>query len=357
MVAALVFGMTVPACPDGMEPLELKLIDASGTGCEEGGGLLKPYALGARLDINVRVEGIDVAVTDVTLSAPDVWSFVDGAEVNPVSLRAETVGTSDITVRSAEGRTGTASLEVAAVATATITPWNLIQPFNLTTGLDAGPTDIASRVAQSGFALVPDGELRLGVTLKDAADRELGGYDVADWHTAPAGAVTVDELIEERSNDVIIHHGGGAAQDVTLTTIAGGTFTVSLVDSGAADSLELFNVESGDTGATLSIPRDTTRTVVALIYDAHGRFVIGNDGSPLQLDITNDNLLSIVPPPWSEGDGGIALDAESEKLLEDARVVYLRGMQEGETTLTLSAAGVSLEVTVTVTAALLPTTN
>jgi|GEM_PF-2354617 len=349
LTAMLAFGASLNGCPDGVVPVALTLSDAS-AGCEGQESLTKPFATGALLDIDAH-SPLDpdtaIVITDATLSDPAVWSILEVD--NPLRLQAQAVGVSTITVRGANDEEGTATLEVADIASATVAPWNGIQPFNLTTELAPGPADLAQQITQSGFALLPGANLRLQVVLKDADGRELGGYDVAQWAAQPDDAVTL-ATAEERTNDILVTHAGGAATEVTVTTVGGGSFTLATVSAGAATAIEAFVVETGVTGTSLSLPAGTTQTIVGLVYDNQGRWLVGDDGQPFDVTLLNDGIVTVAPPPWSEGEDGFNLDAAAEQLLLDNRVFYLRGVSEGSTTVTLTAAGVSVEIPVTVTA-------
>jgi hypothetical protein len=345
VLAALVGPMTF-GCATDEGPSGLDLSDAAYRGCSGSqGGLDRPYAVGARIDLQAQRGGQPVAVTAITPDDPTVLTVE--ALANPATLRALAPGTTGVTVRSGDGATAEASIEVAAVAEVLITPWTLT-PFNLDATLEEPHPGAASVAAPDGYGLLPDGTLRLAATLRDAAGRDLAGYEVVTWSATPAEAVEI-AFAEARSDDALVTVAAGAAPGpVAVATSAGGVFTVTLVPTGSGASLGAYSPEQGQVVTQITLAVGEARTVVGVLYDADGRFLLGDDGQPFAAH-TDAGGAAIVAPPWAEPEGDVAYDDAARAILEDARVVYLRGVSAGAATLTLEAAGVTATVPITVT--------
>lgn len=342
-----ILGISAPGCFDDLTgATELQISDAN-QGCSTSTPNA-PYALGSKLDLNVTVDGKEADIVDSSLGQPGIWTFKEPRTTDvSLTLQAQGVGKTVLTVRDSLGLTGVQELEVSAIAEAEIAPWKNMQPFNLTVDLTAG--HIAPIVlTPAGIGLLPNTPLRMQVTLSDAIGRALRGYDVADWKVAPTNGLELTPA-EPGIDDVIVEHDGSQTGPVTLSTVGNGLFTVERSPAGATDELQVFHVEAGKRGTTLSVAEGAVATVVVLAYDDTGRLLFGDDGDRLMVSLTNDGVSSVVAPPWSEGEDGIALDPEMEALLLDARTFYLRGLAQGTTTITVNVAGHQIDVPVTVT--------
>jgi len=332
-------GITL-ACGD--EPGGVVGFHDASEGCNGSTATLeRPVAVGARLDVRVDLDGEDVIVTNVEVDAPDVFEVVQIG--NPFTVRALAAGTALVSVR-AGGVNGDRLLRAADIASATVAP-DPLTVWNLDDNLTVLPNDPTGALVAQGVAVLPDARLQLGVTLRDAAGEELLGYDVAGWQSEPAGAVTF-EAVGERSDDVVVLH-GGTDGPVTITTVGGGSYTVEL-SSGPADHVAAWLPDTRETVDAVTVPVGETLAVELLAWDADGRLLLGNGPDGFTATVLGDaGSADLVAPPWSDE---LELDAEGEAVLRGLRVVWIGGSQPGESTVRFSAAGQTLDLPVTVTA-------
>lgn len=344
LMAALVLPLAcdIPACCQQDDPAQaVTLSNASYQGCDSHRGLNRPVATGARLDIRAERDGTQLTVERVELSADGVFEVIDPG--NPVGLRGVAPGDVNVQVV-AENGSATVNLEVADIASAAVVPDGLTL-FNLTTALEAVEPSDLEQVAAAGVGILPDGKVRLHLHLADAQGRDLMGYGVADWQVEPAGLVDL-EPAEERSDDVDVRPTGQVG-DVTLTSVAGGSYLLSTVASGAAETMVLYSPDTREVFESLTMVEGDSLTVVVVPYDADGRFLVGADDAVFAVT-AGGGAAVVVDPPWATPEGDVELDDAGRQLLEDARVVYLRAESVGTATLHVEAVGLSRDFPVEV---------
>lgn len=335
LVAPLMLGTTgASGCDVEGQPL-LRLSDASSGGCSGEEDLKRPVAVGARLDVNVRRDGDAVEVVDI---------FVDDAvfEVespgNPIGLRAVAPGVTELVVFDDLMTRGAADLEVREIASAAVSGWALT-PYNFDSALEEPNPEGRDALVAEGYALLPDGELRLTVDLMDESGATLGGYGAAGW-TSDEAMVTL-AAAEARSDDVLVTPAGGTGT-TTITTVAGGSFVVTLLGADDPLSVDVYQPGTGVRGGPIDVGVGETVVAVGVVFDADGRFVVGDGPATATLD---QGIVAIVPPPWGDE---IVVDAELAALLVSERVLHLEGIEAGTTLLHLSLAGVTIDVPVEV---------
>ncbi len=335
------------ACGDEGATQPLRVVDASQGCAGDDGGLSRPVALGARLDLALRRGGEEVAPGAAESSAPGVLAVVGVSEVVTVEARAE--GTSEVTVESARGERIAVALEVAAIAASGVRVSELsLWPFDVALQVPVG--GLAQRLAPDGFGLFEDGEVRLVVTLRDAEGAELLGYGAAGA-TATPGIVALGAS-DPRRDDVIVGARAGELGETVIAVAGGGALGLSVVPSGAAERLGVWVPERAGTGeelGTLTLEVGEAVTVVALVYGSDGRLLFGDDGEALAATVVD--VARLRGPPWAAPDGDVTLSEEDEATLARARVLYLEGVAPGGGTLALSVAGVEGELAVEVVAA------
>lgn len=348
VLAPFTVGLGLPAgCASGPVERRLQLSDASLGGCNipDDGGLDRPVALGARLDVRAERGGEERPVEEVVIGDPAVFELLAPATANPVGLRAVGVGQSEVTITTVGGAWADVTLTVAEIVGATVRPDELTI-FDVTTQLDEGAGEPLAELVPGGFGLLPDGHIKLQVSLLDAAGATLIGYGAADWQ-ASAGLVTI-EAVGDRTDDVEISPAGAATGVETLTTAGGGSFELSLVPTGAATRMALWVPERAAVVETLELEAGASVTLVGLVYDAADRLLLGADDEVFSATL-DGAAAEVVAPPWGEPEGDIEVDDEITGILRDGRVAFLKGLQAGTTTLRLAGAGVTLDVPVVVT--------
>ena len=139
-----------------------------------------------------------------------------------------------------------------------------------------------------------------------------------------------------------------ATADALVTASGGGPdYPLTLHPAISASKLLAYLPATGERGDVVRVPKGQVRTVVLLAWDADGRLLIGNgeEGFTAKI-IESSSLAHITTPPWAEPHGDIELDAEALATLDRGRVTFIEGLGTGTALLRLSAAGLSLDVTV-----------
>lgn len=346
VVLALVSVSWAVGCADDPAQVGLRLSDASRQGCgsSDQEHFDRPVALGARIDVMVHRGEVEVEVDEAVVEDPSVFQVEELG--NPVGLRAVGVGETAVTVFDEGGLWVTGTLEVAAIASAAVESWDL-SLYNLDVELEESHPEGRELVTGVGWALLPDGTLRLLATLRGSDGQALLGYGAADWEASEPALVSLAET-DDRTNGLVVSHGDAGAGNVTLTVAGGGTFEVALLEAGGAVEMDVYWPDTGALGGGLELPVGATRVAVGVVFDDAGRFVRGDDGQPLTATIDDESVARLVSPPWAEPEGDVELDDLAVAILEDGRVAHVEGVAPGVTTLHLAAAGLAVEVQVTV---------
>ncbi|MCA9516399.1 MAG: hypothetical protein KC635_15775 [Myxococcales bacterium] len=330
-------GLTAPACADdaGGEPLAVR--DAS-EGCGGSETLAHPVALGATLELAPTESGL--TLTSIASDDPGVVAVVDATTV-----RAAGAGATEVLVRDDRGRSLRQPLTVASIERADVVLDALV-PWNLTTTLAPGEQDV-SALRDGPIALLPDARVRVHAALASASGEPLIGWDAVAW--AFRGAPLFADRAGERTDDLDVRHGG---IDGDVFVAAGdGAERRFVLTSGAAARLALHLPDRPADADAVTVAVGESTTLVLLAFDAGGHLLLGNGDGGFAATITaGDDVAGVEDPPWVDDDAGLPLDDLARAALREGRVVYLRGRAAGSATVRLSAAGLALDVPVTVVA-------
>ena len=119
LLLSLLAGPLTFGCANDEGLPQLSLSDAAYRGCEGSrGGLERPYAVGARIDLQAKRGDALATLIEVTAEDPTVLT-VEAVD-NPATLRAVSPGATDVSVRASDGARGVERIEVAAIARVTI---------------------------------------------------------------------------------------------------------------------------------------------------------------------------------------------------------------------------------------------
>jgi len=337
-------GVLQVSCDAGDGGDLLRISDASHTGCSSPEETLAaPIAAGARLAVKAADSRGQPPIESAESSDTDILT-VETVE-NPVLIRAQTPGEATLAVHDTAGRPAMGPLSVAEVASVTAELDELLL-YNLDVGLQTRHTATAAGILGAGVALLPDGVLRVTPVFRGADGTALLGHDLASWSATPAALSWT--YPEPYLDTIDVSSNGTAEGTVTLTEGGGSVLEVTLHPAGAAASMGAYWPETGELSGALTLAVGEVRTVVGVVRDADGRLIVGDDGAPLTAEPTGENV-RVVPPPWSEGEDAVALTLAMEALLLRVRATWIEGVYAGTTEVVLSAAGVSLSVSVTIT--------
>ncbi len=343
----LVLGCDAPGDSDSGGAITFS--DAAGGCGAEPLGVSTPIAAGARLEVRVRRGDVPLTVQSATtldssVAAVEAVEAVDG---NLVAIRAGSIGATELRVAGPAGEEGTVGLRVAALGSSVITPDPLTLP-NLDAALETVHPGGSDALTAAGWGLLPDGWIELDVAWVGDDGGPLLGWDLAAWTSDPPGVIF--ERARDFTDEMRVSP-GSATGTVTLSIHGGATFELMLAPAGSAASLTAWSPDTGLHGVPVTLVAGRVATLIAVLQDASGRVLRGHDGKPPTASSADPAVAELVEPPWSEGDDGVELTAELRELLEASAVFYLQARSPGTTVITLERAGLTHEVTVTVSQA------
>ena len=336
MVAPFAVGASCGEDQDPAAAGEVRLVDASRGCLASPTDLDAPVALGARLAVGLQLQN----AVDPEVAAAQVQGPLAIEEVgNPTIIRAAAEGQGTITLTDVSGRSATADLTVRAVASSVVKASGEAA-LNVDIHLETPHPGATAPFTEAGYGLLPDGRLKVLPFLFDAEGRTLIGFDVANLSVTPPYVVLEDiDPLDDHVDAAPVGPPGLS----TISAHGGGTLDIAVVPAGSASTLTVYWPEAGEAASSVALTVGEIRTVVGLPHDADGRLLLGADGDPYQVSSSDDAVVRTVQPPWEGG-------ADMQAYLRELRVAYIEAVAAGQATLTLSVAGVSAEVSVTITA-------
>ncbi len=340
IVVWIAFGaVTWGGCLDGDESDEIVIRDA-GAGCGAGAeSLASPIAEAALIDLELSSSIYrEVSVEAAELSDPSVLR-VESAS-NPLTLRALSPGTSELSVSTSHGGYVAVPLSVAAVARrelvhADYTIWNFDADF-------AVPhPDATEEMLAPGVSMLPGSLLDLQGRYYDSAGTRLLGYGLAEWQSDGVDLAVVNvraEMARVTAPDRV-----GSA---TVSIGDAPEYEVALIDPASVASVAAYLPSTGDLVEGISLAPGEMLTVVLIAFDGDGRTVVGVGPDGFVHEIGDQAIASAATPlaDLTEDD----ISASDRAMLAQSRVLILEGVSAGRTTLTLGVAAHSIELPVVV---------
>ncbi|MBK8011925.1 MAG: hypothetical protein IPK13_11295 [Deltaproteobacteria bacterium] len=243
---------------------------------EDGSDLLldRPVAVGASLDIQVRLKGTTSSggrVEIARVSFEPAGIFAIDTLANPVVVRAMQPGQATLRVVDHVDQQG--SILLSAVEAARIEPIGSMLIGSIETAL-------ASEVMAQGVLLHASVSLFLDVELRDASDSLLLGYGAAHWSTSQPDTLAIESALSSTSSRVrcVLGYQTGS---VLVSSGLGPEVEIEVTDEiPSARTLRLFGARTfltdpapAEVTPPIMLPTGRTRTLAVLGFDDHERVI------------------------------------------------------------------------------------
>lgn len=306
----------------------------------------RPLATGAVMELKIRRVGGEEHVADATSSDTAVLEVVQTG-TDWVKVRGLAAGTATLSVTGASGTEDSIELEVRAIGSTQIEviPWDPL--VRLDNSLWSG-----------GVALLTNSNTRAFALHKDASGGTLSGYGAVDC-AAEEGlrAVRADD------SDFLTLTSGDTKGAFALTC-GESSMDVSVVGEEDVASLALYSQTDNLGPATPETPLELEagRNFIMHVpaYTADGTYVIGAGAEPIHVTSPEGSVVTISVDPVTAAAEAEAAAEESEeedagqgqadlaRILANGRAFIIDANGLGDTTVTVTWAGQTVEIPVTV---------